>query len=111
MAVLDDHRKGAQLLGLEARHHRQVGMIPIAEHAQALEVLALRRLACRVLAAGGAKRLGVDLLPDPAMGLLDLHLDRQAVAIPARNVRRIVAVQVRDLTMMSLRILLTAWPR
>jgi hypothetical protein len=94
VAVLDDDGEGTQLFRLEARIHGEVGAIPIAEHAEALEVLALRiDLLVRVFAAGGAERLGVDLLSHPAVGLFDLHLDRKAMAIPARNVRRVVPVE------------------
>ena len=94
VAVLDDHREGAQLFGLEARIHGEVRVIPVAKNAQALEVLALRiDLLQRVLAARGAERLGVDLLSDAAVGLFDLHLDGKSVTIPAGNVRRIVPVE------------------
>ncbi len=94
MAVLDDEGEGAQLIGFEARRHGHVGMIPIAEHPQPLEIAALRvDLLVRVFAAGRAKRLGVDLLSDAPVRLLDLHFDGQPVTIPAGDVGRIVAVQ------------------
>ena len=94
MAVVDDEGEGAQLLRLVARHHRQIRVLPIAEHPEALEVRALRiDLLVGVLAAGGAKCLGIELLPHPAMRFLDLHLDRQPMTVPAGHIRRIVAVE------------------
>ncbi len=94
VAILDDEREGAQLLGLETRHHRHVRMIPIAEHPQTLEVGALRiHLFQRIGTACGAKGLRVDLLPHPTMGFLDLHFDGQTMAVPARNVRCVVTIE------------------
>ena len=94
VAVLDDDREGAQLFGFVSRHHGQVRMIPITEDAQALEIGALRiHLLVRVLAAGRAKRFGLDFLSHPAMRFLHLHLNGQPVAIPAGHIRRIVAIE------------------
>jgi hypothetical protein len=96
VAVLDDQREGAQLIGLVARRHGQIGMIlPIAEHARALEVTALQASICfcAYFAARSAKRLGVDFLTHAAVRFLHLHLDRQAVAIPTGHVRGVVAIQ------------------
>ncbi len=91
--------------------HRQVRMVPVAEHAEALEVARfwLLDLLGRVGAArAAASRAAGRFLP---CCLLDLHLDRHAVAVPARHVGRVEAGQrLAILTMMSLRILLTAWP-
>ena len=50
-------------------------------------------LAQRELAAGLAEFVGLDLDPDLAQLLFHLVFDRQAVAIPARHVRRILAVE------------------
>ncbi len=78
--------------------HGQVGMVPVAEHAQAHEAAALAvDLACGVLAAGLAEGVRVDGLADLADGLFDLQLDRQAVAIPARHVGRVEALQAAAL--------------
>ena len=94
VTIFDDQRKGAQLFGFEARRHGEIRMIPIAEHAQALEFGALQiDLLERIFAARRAKRLGVDFLSDAAVGLLDLHFNRQAVAIPAGHIGGIVAIQ------------------
>src|SRR5258708_33414919 len=47
----------------------------------------------RKFAAGGAKGLGADLLADTAMGLLDLHFNGKAMAIPPGHIGRIVAIE------------------
>src|ERR1700691_1331616 len=94
MPVLYDERKPAQLFGLEARRHGHIGMIPIAEHAESLEVGALAiDLFVRVLSARRAKRLGVDFLSDASVRFFHLHLDGQPVAIPTGYIGRVVAVQ------------------
>src|SRR5687767_7877817 len=94
MASPDDCRKRPQLLGLVARGHRDVRVVPVAHHAEALEVRALEvNLAGRVLAAGLAEGVGVQLLSDAPVFLFDLLFDRQAMAVPAGYVRRVVAVE------------------
>ena len=63
-------------------------------HAEALEIRALHvDLRERVLAARLPERARVELLAPRGQRFLDLVLDRQAVAIPARHVRRIEAVE------------------
>ncbi len=92
--VADDLREGAQLLRLVARVHREVGLVPVAHHAEADEVAPLHiHLLGRVIAALLAERLGVEQLGLLAARLLDLQFDRQAVAVPARHVGRVVAVE------------------
>ena len=94
VAATDDRGKGAQLLRLEARGHGDVGIVPVAHHAEALEIDALDvDLGRRIFAAGLAERIGVELLADPAMLLLDLLLDRQAVAVPSRHVGRVESIE------------------
>ena len=86
-----DHR-------LVGGRHRPVGIAPVAEHAEAPELLALDvdELG-RVLAAAAALLHGIHGLPHvharlvEAELLVDLVLDRQPVAIPARHVDRVVA--------------------
>ena len=69
--------------------HRRVRMVPVAQHAQPPEVgLLLHDLLVRVGAREPLRFLDRDVL---AVRLLDLHLDRHAVAIPARHVRRVEA--------------------
>ena len=94
VAVADDLAERADLLRLVARVHRQVRVIPIAKYAQTLEVGALRLDLCRgECSAGGAKTGGIELLARLAVFLLDRELDRQPMAVPARNVRRIAAIE------------------
>jgi hypothetical protein len=76
---------------LEAVVHGQVGMVPVAQHAQADEVgLLAFHLARRVFPAqfpeAGRRRV-------LAVGLFHLQFDGQAVAVPARHVGRVEALQ------------------
>ena len=91
VALGEQRAERADLVGFVAVGHGQVGVVPVAEHAQALEVdlLALDLLG-RVGAAQPLRLLGREVL---AVHFLDLHLDRHAVAVPPRNVRRIEAGQ------------------
>ena len=81
--------------GLGREVHGGVGVVPVAEHAQALELgaldvdPALRELAA--LAAEVDDRDRVLVLALLAVLLLDLPLDRQAVAVPAGHVGRVLA--------------------
>src|SRR5690606_23084344 len=90
--------QGADLVGLEAEVQALVRVVPVADHAQALEVLALDLdLRLRVFAALLPELGRVQLDADLAVLLLDRDLDRQAVAVPARAVRRVEAGQVARL--------------
>src|SRR3546814_19119004 len=72
-----------------------VRVFPVANHAQALEVLALDvDLRIGVLAALLPEFDRIELHPDLAVFFLDRDLDRQAVAVPARDVGRVEAGQV-----------------
>ena len=94
VAAPDDRGEGAQLLRLEARGHGEVGIVPVAHHAEALEIVRwMSTWLAAILAAGLAEGVGVELLADAAVLLLDLLLDRQAVAVPARHVGRVEAVE------------------
>ena len=74
VAVGDDLAQRADLLRLVLRIHREIGLIPVAQHAQALEILALQfDLLHGIGAAGGAKRARIQLLPDAAVLLLHLR--------------------------------------
>ncbi len=98
VAVVDDLRQRADLVGFEVEVQRLVRVVPIADHAQALEVAALQvDLLARVLAALLPEFDRVQLHADLAELLLDGDLDRQAVAIPARDVRCVEARQVLGL--------------
>ena len=90
--ALDDLRQRTQHVGFEAEVHAAVGLVPLAQHAQALEVLRLSfDLFGGVFAALGAEGGGVELGADLAVLLFDHQFDRQAVAVPARHVGRVEA--------------------
>jgi hypothetical protein len=94
-AALDQPLERADLAGLVAEVHGPVRMLPVAEHAQALEVgHLLGDLLGGVGAAPGLHLVAAQLAP---VGLLDLVLDRQAVAVPARHVHGIEAGQLARL--------------
>ena len=84
-----------QLFRLVLGMEREVRIVPLAEHAEPLELLALfvDELQ-RVRLAGFADRrrrgVGVAVLSHL---LRDLELDRQPVAVPARHVRHVFAAQ------------------
>ena len=75
--------------------HGGVGIVPVADHAEPLELVALH--VDPVLGEGAAvgaelaDRDGILVAPLLAVGLLHLPLDGQAVAVPARHVDRILA--------------------
>ena len=77
--------------------HRQIGLVPLAHHAEPLEFLALDvDPFARIVPAFGAKFARRNLVLVQlflAILFLDLPLDRQAVAIPAGHIRRILAEQ------------------
>jgi hypothetical protein len=91
ITVLEDPAERAHFVGLGLEAHGQVGVVPVAQHAEADEVLLL---ALDLLGSIGTAQLahlvGGDIL---AVLLLDLVLDRQAVAVPARHVGRIETAQ------------------
>ena len=92
VTVLDHFRQRAHFVGFEAEIERAVRVFPVAEHAQALEVATLDvDLLVGEFAALGAELRGVEFHADLAVLLLDRQFDRQAVAVPARHVRRVEA--------------------
>ena len=77
---------------LVERRHREVRVLPLAEDAEALELRLLDAhellgVAATGLAEGDRRHLAL-LRPEV---LVDLELDREAVAVPARAVRRVLA--------------------
>ncbi len=94
-AALDHALERAQLAGLVGEVHRAVRMLPVAEHAQALEVDHL--LADLRGGVGAALGLHVVAAQLAAELLLDRVLDRQAVAVPARRVLGVEAHQLPGL--------------
>ena len=91
IARLLDLSEHAQLFGLERKVHGAIRIRPVAQHAQANEIglLALDLLG-GVGAAQFAELRRRNVL---AVGLFHLQFDRQAVAVPARHVRRVEAGQ------------------
>ncbi len=75
--------------------HGGVAAVPVAQHPQPLELRLLRLDPLGGVGAARLAELGLgDLVLAPALGpesLLDLPLDRQAVAVPARHIVDVVA--------------------
>jgi hypothetical protein len=91
VALLEDGAERPDFVGLGLEVHCQVGLVPGAENAQPDEVLLL---ALDLFAGEGAAQLAHAVSRDVlAVQFFDLMLDRQAVAVPARNVGRIESGQ------------------
>ena len=89
IAFFQKPAEDADFVGLVAIAHRRIVMVPVAEHAEALEIRHLQRdLLGRVRAAQPLRVCDRQVL---AIGFFDLHLDRHAMAIPARHVGRVEA--------------------
>ena len=92
VAVADDLAQRADDVGFGFEVHGQVWAIPVAQHAQADEVLLLAfNLLGRVLAALLTEFGRRQLLARFAVQLFNLQFDRQAVAVPTRHIRRVEA--------------------
>ena len=112
VAGRQDAPERADDVGLEAEIHGEIRPHPIADHAQALEILALALdLYARIVAAGTAEFRCFHL----HAGLADFFSTACSIGNPWQSQPGTYGASkpasVRDLTMMSLRILLTAWPR
>ena len=95
IAPLEDLAERPDLVRFALERHRGVGVVPVAQDAQALEVLFLSLdLLSRIRAGETQGFFHRDVLP---VGLLDLHLDRHAVAVPAGDVDRVKARHVARL--------------
>ena len=81
----------AQFVGFIAVRHGQVRVVPLAQHAQADEILLLALDLHVGVGAGLFQHLGRRQVL--AVQFFDLDLDRHAVAIPARYIRRVEAGQ------------------
>ena len=92
-ALVEDGLEDLDVGGVVVVDVGEVGVVPLAQHAQALEALALgvdlldRHLAAELADLDGGEL--VELLG--AQHLLDLVLDGLAVAVPAGHIRRLVA--------------------
>ena len=93
-AVDEEAAELAHDLRLGFEGHGRIRIVPVADHTQAFELVALHvdPVLCEGAAIGAefADRDGVLVAAFLAVGLLDLPLDRQPVAIPARHVDRIL---------------------
>ena len=88
--LLDERGELSDDGGLIPRVHREIGVLPLAHDAESLELFALDRdEALRVAAAFAPEIEGAHLGLLGAETAIDLQLDRQAVAIPARQVGRV----------------------
>ena len=94
-ATLNHALKGADFTGFVGEVHGAVRALPVAQHAQALEVFAL--LADLLGGKGAALGLHVVSGQLAAMQFFDRVFDRQAVAVPAGNVLRVKARQLLGL--------------
>ena len=90
-ALLNDVGEHPQLLGLVALVEREVGLLPIAEHAEAFELRPLQiDIFAGVGVAGGTDggRIGVGLA-GRAQLLGNLRFDGEAMAIPTGHIGRV----------------------
>ena len=86
-ALLEEGVEGFEDAGLVAEGHGEIGVVPAAEDAEALELLALEvDILLGVLAAGAADADGGHFELLAAELLVDLDLDGEAVAVPAGDV-------------------------
>ena len=93
--LFDDVREQAKLIGFVFLVQREIGIFPIAQDTEALELCALDvDVFARVGIAGFADGSGIRRrVARLAQILHHLKFDRQAVAIPAGNVRRTESTQ------------------
>ncbi len=90
--VESDPAERLDLPGLVLRRQRQVGVVPVTAHADALELLALRvNVAQSKLAAEPAPLEDRDLVAHDAPVLLHALLGRQALSVPAGDVGAVEA--------------------
>jgi hypothetical protein len=90
--LLDEAGQLAHDGGLVFGGHREIRLVPLAEDAEALELLLLDGdVFVRIFAALAAERNRGHLALLGAQIPVDLELDRQAVAVPAGHVRRVLA--------------------
>ena len=94
MTVVDDLAQGADDVRLEGVIHGQVGIVPVAEHAQTLKIgLLSGHLLAGVFPTLLAKGAGIHLVAGLADLLFHHQLDGQTMAVPARHVGGIKAGQ------------------
>ncbi len=95
VTLSQQNTQSPNLVGFVPVGHGEIRILPVAQHAKALEILLLPLdLLGGVGAAQPLRLLRGKVL---AVRLFDLHLDRHAVAIPAGHVRRVEPRQGLDL--------------
>jgi len=98
MALADDLTEGTQNIGLGLRVHCQIRVLPVAQHTQALEVLALPgNLLAREIPTGIAKMRWCHGITGLADGLLHLVFNGQTVTVPTRHIDRVIAIETAGL--------------
>src|SRR6185437_11449097 len=105
VAVGDDARQRAQHVGLVAEIHGAIRLLPVAEHAQALEVVALGIDLLGGVFAASSLSPGL-----PNFFSTAISIGRPWQSQPGTYGARKPAISF-ERTTISLRILLTAWPR
>ena len=91
---INDLAKGADDVGFKFEVHGQVRVFPVTQNHQAFEIVALTiNLLSRVFTTMLAELAGADLLTDFANLSFNLQFDRQTMAVPTRNIRRIFTAQ------------------
>ena len=94
VAVANDFTQRTDDVGFGFEVHGQVRTRPVAQHAQADKVFTLAvDLLSGIFAALGGEFSGGEFLTRLAIFLLHFQLDRQTVAVPTWNVRRVIARQ------------------
>ena len=93
--ALDDAFEGADLARLIGKVHGAVGALPVAQHAQAFEIFALLVDLCR--GKGAALGLHVVAAEFAAVQLFDRVFNRQAMAVPPRDVLGVKACELLGL--------------
>ena len=90
MSVINNLAKGSNNIRLEREIHSQVRIVPVTNNAHAFEVFALvAHLLCRVFPTFLTKLAGGDLMSGLSDFLLYVELNREPMAVPTGDIRRI----------------------
>src|SRR6267154_1285718 len=91
VALFDEIEKGIGDGGLVFMAHREVGIVPAAEDSEALEIALMLLVAARGKFAAEASKFGGRNFAFATEFFFDLRFDRPTVAIPAGDVRGVMA--------------------
>ena len=92
VTFVDDVTQSTDDVGFEFEVHGQIRVIPVTQHHQTFEVFALTvDLTGGVFTTVSAEFAGGNLVTHLAHFGFDFEFDRQTVAVPARNIRRVFA--------------------